>query len=286
MGNISGISQVTNAATSLSNLVLVTPQKTVGYQPTPINPANGQPLQPPPALLFHYEGEQTVAIESDITDHYVEDNTAIQDQIALKPEVITTHGFIGELNDVPPAALAAVQQVADKLTTIGAYVPGLSLSALIAYQEAFFLYQVAANTANSAVSAWNTVTGSGGTTVIGASGIQTQQPNQTKQQLMFQQFYGYWRNRTLFTVQTPWAIFQNMAIKSLRAIQDAQTNVITDFEVQFKMIRFASTITNAPDPQAFQGRAALQAGGVTDLGTSTPPSSTSVASGLQGIGVA
>lgn len=292
MGNISSISQVTNAATSLSNLVLVTPQKTVGYQPTPVNPANGQPLQPPPSLLFHYEGEQTVALESDITDHYVENNTAIQDQIALKPETVTTHGFIGELNDVPPAVLATIQAVADKLTTIGAYVPGLSLTALLAYQQAFFLYQVAAGTANSAVSTWNTINGGGGENVISSNGFLGNtfnaatgavSNNQTLQQIMFQQFYGYWRNRTLFTVQTPWAIFQNMAIKSLRAIQDAQTNMITDFEVQFKMIRFASTITNAPNPQTFQGRAALQAGGVTDLGTSTPPASIPVATGLGSI---
>jgi hypothetical protein len=284
VGNISGLSQITTAATSLSNLILVSPQKTIGYQPTPINPVDGQPLQQPPALLFHYEGEQTVSLESDITDHYIEDNTALQDQISLRPEQITTHGFIGELNDVVPPLLAPIQVVADKLTTIGAYLPGLSETALLAYNEAFFLYQTAANAANSAVSAWNSITGvagSGGESVIGSNGL-TQQPNQTKQQQAFQQFYGYWRNRTLFTVQTPWAVFQNMAIKNLRAIQDAQTNVITDFEVTFKMIRIATTQTLSPiDPTSAQGRAALQAAGVTDLGVSTPAPGISLGAGLQ-----
>lgn len=283
MGNISSLAQITTAATSLSNLILVSPQKTIGYQPTPVNPVNGQPLQQPPALLFHYEGEQSVALESDITDHYIEDNTALQDQISLKPETISTHGFIGELNNVPPQALAIVQQVADKLTTIGSYAPQLSVTALLAYQEAFFLYQVGANAANSAVSAWNSVTGGGGESVIGSNGL-VLSSNQTKQQLMFQQFYGYWRNRTLFTVQTPWAVFQNMAIKSLRAIQDAQTNVITDFEVTFKMIRIAQTVTTSGlDPSALQGRAAMQGGSLTDLGTSTPPSSIGLNSGLSSI---
>lgn len=283
MGNIAQLSQVANAASALSNLILVSPQSTIGYQPTPVDPVNGQPLPLPKALLFHYEGEQAVALESDITDHYIENNTALQDQIALRPETISTHGFIGELNDVAPAVLQAVQAVADKLTVIDAYTPSLSLTALIAYQEAFFLYQIGANAANAAVSAWNTVTGGGGESVIGSNGL-TLSSNQTQQQLMFQQFYGYWRNRTLFTVQTPWAVFQNMAIKNLRAIQDAQTNMITDFEVTFKMIRIAQTVV--ANPLVFQGRGAMQAGGVTDLGTSTPPSSTSLSSGLSSLGVA
>lgn len=273
MGNISSFSQLTTAATSLSNLILVSPQKTIGYQPNPLS-MTGQPLQQPPALLFHYEGEQTAHIQSDITDHYVEDNTALQDQIALKPEEITTHGFIGELNNVPPAPLAIVQAVADKLTTIGAYLPTVSATALIAYNEAFQLYQIGANAVNSAVSAWNTVTGLGGATggenVIGSSGQTTILPNQTKQQLMFQQFYGYWRMRTLFTVQTPWAIFKNMAIKDLIALQDAVTNTITDFNVTFKMIRFAQTQTSALNPENFQNRGQNQSVGLTNLGTSTP----------------
>jgi hypothetical protein len=280
MGDISALSQVTNAATTLSNLVLVSPQNTIGYQPNSAPSSNGTPSALPPALLFHYEGEQTVSLQSDITDHFVEDNTAIQDQIALKPEEISTHGFIGELNNVAPTALAPVKAVADKLTSIGAYTPALSVTALLLYNTAFQLYQVGANAVNSAVSAWSSVTGTGGESVIGSNGL-TIQPNQTKQQLMFQQFYGYWQTRTLFTVQTPWAVFQNMAIKSLVAIQDDKTNVITDFNVTFKMMRFASTqIVSTLDSSNFQGRGAFQSAGPTDLGTSTPPSSLSLTNGL------
>jgi hypothetical protein len=288
MGNISALSQITTSATALSNLILVSPQRTVGYQPQNPPTQNGSSTQPPPALLFHYEGENTAHLQSDITDHYIEDNTALQDQIALKPEEISTHGFIGELNDVAPPILAAVQAVADKLTTIGAYVPALSATALLAYAEAFQLYQVAQNAINSGVAAWSTITGQGGESVIGSQGL-ISQPNQTKQQVMFQQFYGYWRNRTLFTVQTPWAIFQNMAIKDLVALQDEKTNVITDFNVTFKMIRIATTQTSVFAPSVLQGRASAQGSSLTDLGTSTPPVSTTLNNALSstypGLGV-
>lgn len=259
MANISALSPLTTTATALSNLILVTPQKTIGYQPQNSFITNPNTVSTLPSILFHYEGEQTILLESDITDHFIEDNTAIQDQVSLKPEIITTHGFIGELNDVAPAALQLAQTIANKLVTIGSYTPSLSTTALLAYNQAFQAYQIAANALNAAVSAWGSLTGTQGESVVTNNGVRSQ-ANQTKQQVAFQQFYGYWRNRTFFTVQTPWAVFQNMMIRSLRAIQDAETNTITDFEVSFKRIRLATTATISQDQAlVLQGRLAQQA---------------------------
>lgn len=286
MPNLSALSPITTAATALSNLVLITPQSTSGYQPQ--NPPNADgsmsTAAQPPSFLFQYEGEQSVTLKSDITDHYVEDNRAVQDNIALNPEIYTTRGFIGELSDVSPALLSPLKFAADKLTTISAYTPQLSTTALLAYNEAFFLYQVGANVLNSAVAAWSSIGnffGQGSSqSVIGDSGL-TAGNMQNKQQVAFQQLYGYWNQRTLFTVQTPWAVFQNMAILSLRAIQDEATNKISDFEIQFKRIRKASTLGISSSGLLsgnFQSRASSQASGLTDLGTSSPPSSISLAS--------
>ena len=273
MPNLSSISAGTTGLTALSNLIAVTPNSNLGYQPQSKTPPNGilAFLQQPTAILFHYEGEQTMTIESDITDHYIEDNTALQDQIALRPETVTTHGYIGELNDIPPAALAAIQAIANRLTVISAYTPVLSSTALLAYNEAFLAYQLAANAVNSAVSAVSSIAGA----ISGTPG-----QVQSKQQAAFQQFYGYWQQRTLFTVQTPWGIFKDMAIKSLRVIQDAETNVISDFEVSFKRIRVAPTALNLFSTVSL-GRAADAASGITDLGTSPANSGASTSVGAE-----
>lgn len=284
------LSGVANIAGALGGLLVASPQFTVGYQPNnpvssgfSLSNALSNLLNPAPkSLLFHYEGEQTVALESDITDHFIESNVAIQDQIALRPVIITTHGFIGELNNVPPPALAALQTVSQTLTTIGAYTPGLSATAINSYNTAFQAYQTAQALLNSASSAWSSLTGTGGESVIGSNGL-NKQPNQNLQQTMFQQFYGYWNTRTLFTVQTPWAVFQSMAIYKLRAIQSEETNVITDFEVTFKQIRTASTVTTpSPITSSIFG---AQAAAATQLGTQTPAASaltqTSALSGAQ-----
>jgi hypothetical protein len=306
MSVLTQLSPITTAATALSNLVLVSPQATIGYQPTAqggqaagavLSQLTGGLLgaKQPPALLFHYEGEQTARLESDITDHYVEDNTAIQDQWALKPEKVTTHGFIGELNDIAPPALQILKTLAEKLTVIDAYTPELSATAILAYNEAFLLYQVGANAVNSAVSAWSSINGTNGENVIGSQGLQAGafnpatasiSNNQNKQQVAFQQFYGYWKSRTLFTIQTPWAIFQNMAIESLEAVQDETTRVISDFKVSFKMIRTTTAAENTGLSKLQSGRASQQNAGLTDLGTSTPQSSISVGTGLSNMGVA
>lgn len=285
MGSVPTIAAVASGATALGNLLLVTPQNTIGYQPQNQVGATFNA----PALLFHYEGENTATLESDITDHYVEDNTAIQDQIAIKPFIITVQGFIGELNDIPPNKIfAAAYVAANKLTTISAYTPSLSVTALLAYNEAVFAYSTATNLAQGAVSAYASITGSGssGTSVIGANGLQSQ-PNQTQQQIYFQQFVFYQGNRTLFTIQTPWAIFQDMAIKSLKAVQSAETNVISDFEITFKQIRFAKILTSAQaynDNANFSGRLNQQGAPVTQLGTNAvTQSANTFANGLAGL---
>lgn len=249
--NLSALSTATTTATTLSNLILITPGTGPNYQPQP-NPLVNHT---DPTFVFDYEGENSVSLESDITDHYVEDNSAINDQIALKPEMVTVHGYIGELNDIAPALLKPLKTIADKLAVLSAYTPQLSITAQLIYNEAFQLYQTASLALASAVSVWNAVGGGGN-------------PAQNKQQVAFQKLYGYYRNRTLFTVQTPWCTFKNMAIKSIRAVQDETTNVVTDFEITFKIMRFAQASTTDL-ALTFQGRLQNQASLGVNTGSST-----------------
>ena len=164
--DLSALSSFTTSAQGLSNLILVNPQKNVGYQPQSDPTDSGiLPVQPP-KFLFHYEGENAVNLESDITDHYVEDNTAIADQIGLTPEMITVQGFIGELNNVVPDLLEPLRLAAEKLTVLGAYTPELTTTALIAYNNAQQLYATAQAAKNAAVASWSSLTGTGGQSII------------------------------------------------------------------------------------------------------------------------
>lgn len=276
--DLSSLTSAMTAAVTLSNLVLVTPQKNVGYQPQDENGfAEGT------TLLFHFEDEQMVNLESDITDHYVEDNTVVNDQIALKPEIVTVTGLIGELNNVSPSALSVLKIAAEKLTLVSAYTPELSVTALRVYNLAEQAYNTAALVKKNAVQLWKTLNKlDAGAATIGSTGLESGavDESQTLQQIYFQQFYGHWRNRKLFTVQTPWAIFKNMAIQSLRAIQAEGTQVVTSFEITFKMLRFATTQLEQIlySENSSSGRAGQQKSSAVNLGTQRPTPSLSLTS--------
>jgi hypothetical protein len=249
---------ILGAADALSNLILVSPVKPVGYQAqsAPVTPGLPTTDFQAPSFVFDYEAENTISLQSDITDHYIEDNTSIQDQISLKPEIITVRGYIGELNDITPAGFGGAAGLLSKLTTVSAFVPGLSATATNIFNKSTQIVATANKLVDSAVSAWNSLTG-------GSS-----DPVQNKQQIAYGQFYGYRQTRTLFTVQTPWALYQNCAIQSLLVTQDAESNVVSDFEISFKVLRFATTLTVSSG--SLQGRANQSNSLLSNLGVSVP----------------
>jgi hypothetical protein len=243
----------------------------MGYQP--INADGSRP----PAFMFHIEGPNKIESNCDITDHYTENNKAIQDHIAHRPILVTVHGYIGELNDVPPNSIFNALKVIAGLPIISDFSPSLSVSAKLAYNKAFQGYQAVSNLANAGVSAWSSISGNGGPNAVGSNGLgnsfnpQTGNVgnNQNQQQIMFQRLLGYQQANSLFNVQTPWAIVQNMAILSLMPEQDELTQVVTNFIVVFKQIRFASTLDVHP-PMLLPGPVADSGSAKVDQGSSVP----------------
>lgn len=274
--SLNTLSSFTTAAQAISNLVLVTPQQTVGLQPQNFPDAEGRPSTDAelPSFLFDIEGDQEISSVSEITDHWVENNTAIQDHWALRPLSYTVSGFIGELTTTVPGALKVIREIADRLETVGAYLPQVSVTAEIAYATAFQLYQVGANAAKSAVNAWGTInnslSGANGDTLISGGGI-SEGKNQNAQQIAFQKLYGYQAERRLFRVQTPWAVLTDMAIESIKAVQDKNTREMTGFTVTFKMIRTAYTETRSPgESLSLNSRLDQQSSPLVHLGNSKP----------------
>ena len=245
------VANITTGINSLSNLILVSPQENIGYyqQPAPVPPGVKEQSITQQGFLFDYEGENTIQLESDITDHYVESNSTISDQISIKPVTINVQGFVSELNDILPELNALINLAKSKLQTLSPYTPELSATALIAINEAILAYEVVSNTVDSVQQTLSSV-GVG--------------EYKNKQQKAFANFYQAYQARTLFTVQTPWNVFKNMAIKSLRAIQSAETRMITDFEISFKQINFVNSVIVAPQ---LQERASSQYSDIINLGT-------------------
>ena len=277
--DLSNITASTQLASSLGNIGLVMPQNNVGI----IAKDTGDP-----AFYFHFEAEQSVDLDMDITDHYIEDNTAIHDQAALKPEIVQTEGFIGEVTDLPALGdlantlgagskvVGGIQQsnayqklALQKLVLLAPMMPQVSISALVAYNTAAQAAAVAAGAAKSTATALRTISG---------------KDVQNAQQRAYAMFKKYRKDRRLFTVQTPWEIYTDMLPWKIRATQDKDTQEITSFKITFKQIRFAKTaVVNKP---IADGRAAAQNSSVVDQGSQVPTVGAGLADQLTASGLA
>lgn len=204
-------------------------------------------------FLFHINGEETVTLSADATDHFVEDNTSLHDHIALKPIQITVHGYIGEINNsVENEALKLAKATATGIQSLAPFAPKLASSATRVYNTVEQTYKTAAMVKNT----WDSIFPPEG-------GLQNEQ------QRAFGQFQTWFNNRQLFHVQTPWAVFSDMMIMNLRAIQGEENKYISDFEITFKQLRISKTISGLED---YINRTSAQKASQVVNGNTTPAS--------------
>ena len=201
------------ASSNAADLILATPENYTGF--TPSNRSRSAV-----GYKFQVITDENVSLNSDITDHYAEDNTARQDHIALRPVVITVAGFVGELNNVVPEQLEIAKEAVDRLGILSAYIPSITNTARRAFNTAQQIYSV-------------------GEKLVNATGAALGVRAETKQQKAFRELYEAWQNRTLFYVSTPFGQFPNMAIQSIVGNQNPDTKMVSDFSVTFKQLRFA-----------------------------------------------
>ena len=196
-------------------------------------------------FVFDIEDETAIDLESDITDHYTENNTAIQDNIALKPTIITLRGFVGELVYRGEKPKSSTEKLAEKISTINAFVPVLTASA---------------RQLQSALTTDNKTTAdvfAGGV----ASGVdlyqtfKTLNPPKTAQAKAFNFFKSLWSAKQLVSLETPYTFFRNMGILSIKSIQTGENKEVTDFTITLKEIKFAQSKVVKFDPNKFQGKA-------------------------------
>ena len=192
--------------------------------------------------VFDTQGESIASLNADITDHYTENNTALQDHIAIKPKRITLKGYVGELVYTVPNGnnSTLLQQATQKLTTIAAYLPLINSAATQA-ESAISGIQSAGGTLASFAEAVPAAANIYGLVqnAIGSTGLLQ------RQQAAYQYFAACQSTATLLAIQTPWEFLTNMAIESIVATQGEESIFITDFSVTFKQIRIAQVSTTS-----------------------------------------
>lgn len=224
--------QAAESASALVNQFIVSPLQNLGIG----------------GLVFDIEDTTTIDLDNDITDHYVETNSAVQDNAAVRPDVITLTGFVGELvwqNSKPASTL---QKLTQKITTIASYLPTITAASRQAYgalaDTSQSNLQYFSGALDQSINLYNT--------------FKTLNPPKTKQAKAFNYFRALRNGRTKLSIDTPYSYYPNVMITRITASQKGDSKYISDFSVTFKQIRNVSTTTKPFDPNKFQGRTAAQ----------------------------
>jgi hypothetical protein len=200
--------------------------------------------------------EHKVELQSDITDHFVEDNSTIQDQIAIKPRRVTLRGFVGELVEERADPKSEVVELAEKLTIINSYIPVVTGAAK----------QLQNTIQNGNLNTEAGVTDAVGTGVDLFQAYKELNPPDSKQAKAYNFFQALFNAKQLVSVDTPFGFMKDMAIENIISIQ-GDNAYITDFAVTLKEFRTAETKLVDFDSNKNQGRAGGQKSAEKDQGT-------------------
>jgi len=203
-------------------------------------------------FAFDYKGDESVSMDNEVTDNWLEDNSAVQDHIGVKPVVVTLNGFVSELKfekgllGAITTSLSTLQSTLSRTDAyLGRYTPGatdaLAKAISKAQSVAVQIEQAAARAAQIASFF------PGG-------------PSQNAQQRAYMKLSALRNARVVFTVFTPFQVFDNMAITSLKATQSARTRTMSDFTVTLKQLQFVQDVRQAIiQNKAGRAAAAVQA---------------------------
>ena len=179
-------------------------------------------------FLFDINLTESVTHSAQITDHYSEDNTYLQDHIAISPMVINLTGKIGELVWRKLPVTEFLYAMVNRLTPVNVFTPAQSFQA----QQAIYAYELATFALKSLERSLNSL-----------KDVFAGNETKTKQQDAYTTLEGLFNNRALITIETPWRTFEDMVIESFSVSQDDTTTTETTFDVTCKQMRFVGVQT-------------------------------------------
>lgn len=221
--------------------------------------------------FFDVVNDDTVTYNAQITDNWIESNSAIQDHIALQPITITMRGLCGELvYDAKQAELdyktelaqakernsqftilwkygdfKGIDDVDGKLVAIGRIAPPLSNITEMA-QNNWELLNIQNQKASKIVDAFkNRNNKTMAQQMNNYNGLSTN-ARQSRLKQVGEEFKKAILGRKSFTVNTPFGTFENMYLQTV-TLHQGEEDYIGDIDITLKQIRFAQTQTTKAD---------------------------------------
>lgn len=175
-------------------------------------------------------------MQSQITDYWLENNTAVQDTINISPLIITLEGLVGEVVYAPPKSFR--DEIISKINSLHPTASGFTLTSKLSVIGALIpsvdnYTQLAKNAINYTEAAykrykklWDSLVNP------------TSKYVKSRQKQIFETFNDYWQNRVPLTVQTPYGVFERMYIQNVD-LEQGETNTVSNLSVTLKQLNFA-----------------------------------------------
>ena len=206
------------------------------------------------AYYFDIIEDHSISVQNQITDNYVENNTAIQDQISQSPITVTLRGLKGEKVFTPSEkSYEELLQKArektsfstfDKLYTLEQLLPEVSNLEQLAWNA----YDLVTANVNKYKGIYNVFVNNfnSNSPINSFNGTASATEYETKIQAAFRKLLVLRNNNSALIVETPFKTFQDMYIESL-SFHQGNENYICDIEITLKQINFATVSTTAAD---------------------------------------
>lgn len=211
---------------------------------------------------FHINNSEQVKMESEITDHYVDTNSTIQDHIAIKPVTITVNGLQGEYFYSVNQIQDMLAKVTPTMSLVKQFLPKLSEAAKQIRRKKIIKenhYNAETNSLEASIRLeeynFNAID-----LFKTFQDIYKLKSAQTRAFLFFEAMH---RSRAVFSVSTHWKRYDNMVIQSLTPIRDNNAD-ITEFTITFKQLTFTESKTESVEQYA--GRTAQAMSKVVNKG--------------------
>lgn len=196
------------------------------------------------SFAFDYREVEEVDLDAEITDHWLEDNTAAHDHIAVKPAIVHLSGYVAELTmtgnslkTILSALTAATNALSSLPVFLGAQTPGNTQALAQAISQVQGVVVQVGQTVARAAQLSNLLSG-----FFSGQAL-------NRQQAAYLQLQAYQRAGIIFTVVTPYQTFYNMAIESLHVIGPPETMYWSKFSVRMKQLQFVGS-KSQPDYSA------------------------------------
>ena len=186
------------------------------------------------ALIFSTIESHSLNIQSNITDYWLEDQTAVQESIGLQPlqmtlsgliadieynnESLWTNNILGKINKISKEKLGFT--LTDKLSVITSLLPQVDNYT-----------QLAKDGIKQIENVYNNIKGK----INSFLGNKTK----TNQQKQVEWIIKAWQSKIALKVTTPFGVFDSMYILSAPVVQE-NTNTVSKISITLKQLRFAN----------------------------------------------